>query len=152
MQIKAPAALAEMLAIYCTTIYPRSNYVDVLMAKNYKEVTDRISRGISQLRAEVPDTMKAFSALAQAASRDGVLDRKTKELIALALGVAAHCDGCIGFHVQALHRLGASRAEVEEALGMAVYMGGGPSLMYAADALHAFEELAPQKAVLEPAG
>ena len=61
--------------------------------------------------------------------------KKTKELIALALGVAAHCDGCIGFHTEALIRLGASRQEVEETLGMAVYMGGGPSLMYAADAL-----------------
>jgi AhpD family alkylhydroperoxidase len=59
----------------------------------------------------------------------GALNRKTKELIALALGVAAHCDGCIGFHVETLVKLGATRQEVEETLGMAVYMGGGPSLM-----------------------
>jgi AhpD family alkylhydroperoxidase len=117
------------------------------MTHSYKETTDRISRGLGRLRADIPDTMKAFSALAQAATRDGALDRKTKELIALALGVAAHCDGCIGFHVQALHRLRASRAEVEEALGMAVYMGGGPSLMYAAEALRAYDELAPLEAV-----
>jgi AhpD family alkylhydroperoxidase len=68
------------------------------------------------------------------------LDAKTKEYIALALGVAAHCDACIGFHVKALIRLGVARAELEEALGMAVYMGGGPSFMYAADALAAFEQ------------
>ena len=84
--------------------------------------------------------MKGFSALAQAAGLDGALDRKTKELIALALGVAAHCDGCIGFHTEALVKLGATRQEVEEALGMAVYMGGGPSLMYAADAIAAYED------------
>ena len=83
-------------------------------------------------------------ALAQAAERDGALDKKTKELIALALGVAAHCDACIGFHMQSLIKLGTTRAEVEEVLGMAVYMGGGPSLMYAADALGAFEELSTQ--------
>ena len=59
----------------------------------------------------------------------------------MALGVAAHCDACIGFHVQRLIKLGVTRKELEEALGMAVYMGGGPSLMYAADALGAFEEL-----------
>jgi len=88
--------------------------------------------------------MQAFSALAQAATRDGVLDKKTKELIALALGVAARCDGCIGFHTEALVRLGATRQEVEETLGMAVYMGGGPSLMYAADAITAFEEFEKQ--------
>jgi AhpD family alkylhydroperoxidase len=78
--------------------------------------------------------------MARAASRAGVLDMKTKELIALALGVAAHCDACIGFHVQALVKLGASKAELEEALGMAVYMGGGPSLMYSANAVAAFDE------------
>jgi AhpD family alkylhydroperoxidase len=60
--------------------------------------------------------------------------------MALALGVAARCDGCIGFHAEALVKLGATRAEVEETLGMAVYMGGGPSLMYAADAIAAFEQ------------
>ncbi len=119
------------------------------MGHDYKAIIDRISSGMAELRQDIPDTMKAFTALAQAATRAGALDRKTKELIALALGVAAHCDGCIGFHVQALHRLGASRAEVEEALGMAVYMGGGPSAMYAADALHAYEELRTKQAVAE---
>lgn len=56
--------------------------------------------------------------------------------------MAVHCDGCIGFHTQALRRLGATKEEVTEALGMAVYMGGGPSLMYAAEALDAFDETA----------
>ena len=81
-----------------------------------------------------------FRSLAQAATQDGALDKKTKELIALALGIASHCDGCIGFHTQALAKLGASQEEVVETLGMAVYMGGGPSLMYAAETLSAFEQ------------
>ncbi|MCP4418416.1 MAG: carboxymuconolactone decarboxylase family protein [Chloroflexi bacterium] len=84
--------------------------------------------------------MQGFSAMAQAATRDGVLDKKTKELIALAIGVSTRCDGCIGFHAKALVELGASKAEVEETLGMAIYMGGGPSLMYAADAMLAYEQ------------
>lgn len=58
----------------------------------------------------------------------------------MALGVASRCDGCIGFHAQALVKLGTTREEFLEVLGMAIYMGGGPSLMYAADALRAFEE------------
>lgn len=111
------------------------------MSKNYRDITASVSASLAKLRADIPDVTKGFSAMAQAATRAGALDAKTKELIALALGVAAHCDACIGFHIQALIRLGASRAEVEEALGMAVYMGGGPSLMYAADAISAFEEL-----------
>ena len=67
--------------------------------------------------------------------------KKTKELIALAIGVAVRCDGCIGFHMQALLKLGASKAEIEETLGMAVYMGGGPSLMYAAHAMQAYDQM-----------
>ncbi|MBR0764457.1 carboxymuconolactone decarboxylase family protein [Bradyrhizobium japonicum] len=110
------------------------------MEKNYPEITKATSANLRKLRSDIPDTMKGFSALAQAASRDGALDKKTKELIALALGVAAHCDACIGFHAEALVKLGATHQEVEEALGMAVYMGGGPSLMYAGDAIAAYEQ------------
>jgi AhpD family alkylhydroperoxidase len=116
------------------------------VAKNYREITREVSASLSRLRADIPDTMKGFSQLAQAATRDGALDKKTKELIALALGVAAHCDACIGFHVDTLIKLGVKRDELEEALGMAVYMGGGPSLMYAAEALGAFEELSAERA------
>ncbi|WP_431204031.1 carboxymuconolactone decarboxylase family protein [Bradyrhizobium betae] len=115
------------------------------MDKNYVDITRNISANLKKLRSDIPDTMKGFAMLAQAATRDGALDKKTKELIALALGVAAHCDGCIGFHTEALVKLGAKREEVEEALGMAVYMGGGPSLMYAADAIAAYEQFQQQE-------
>lgn len=110
------------------------------MDKDYSDVCARISGNLRKLRRDIPGITQAFSTLAQAATRDGALDRKTKELIALALGVAAHCDGCIGFHAETLVKLGATRQEVDEALGMAVYMGGGPSLMYAADAVAAYEQ------------
>jgi len=110
------------------------------MPRDYKQITKDISGSLAKLRAEAPEMMKGFSDLAAAATKDGALDKKTKELIALALGVAARCDGCLGFHTQALVRLGATKQEIVETLGMATYMGGGPSLMYAADALTAFEQ------------
>jgi AhpD family alkylhydroperoxidase len=110
------------------------------MSKEYKRITKDISSSLAQLRTEAPELMKGFGDLAAAATKDGVLDKKTKELIALALGVAARCDGCLGFHTQALVKLNATKQEVIECIGMAVYMGGGPSLMYAADALNAFEQ------------
>jgi AhpD family alkylhydroperoxidase len=108
--------------------------------KDYPKRTRDISANLKVLRRDIPETMQGFSSLAQAATKPGALDRKTKELIALAIGVATRCDGCIGFHSEALVKLGTTRAEVEEALGMAVYMGGGPALMYAADAVSAFEQ------------
>jgi AhpD family alkylhydroperoxidase len=111
------------------------------MSKSYRDITRRVSGALAKLREDIPDVMSGFNALARSATRSGALDTKTKELIALALGVGVRCDACIGFHMQSLVRLGATRAEIEEALGMAVYMGGGPSLMYAADALLAYEEM-----------
>jgi AhpD family alkylhydroperoxidase len=115
------------------------------MTKSYPEITGRIVGGIRTLRKNIPDTMAGFSGMAAAATRPGALDTKTKELIALAIGVATRCDGCIGFHMDALVKEGATRAEVEEALGMAIYMGGGPALMYAADALLAYEQFAKKR-------
>ncbi|MBS0508302.1 MAG: carboxymuconolactone decarboxylase family protein [Proteobacteria bacterium] len=115
-------------------------------ASDYKTLTRGISSNIAQLRSSQPEVMQGFSAMSKAALAPGALDAKTKELIALGIGVAARCDGCIGFHTQALARLGATRAEVHETLAMAVYMGGGPALMYAANAVAAFDEAAPDQA------
>jgi AhpD family alkylhydroperoxidase len=115
------------------------------MSKLYKEITNDLSSSLAKLRNEIPDVMNGFSALAQASTKEGVLDKKTKELIALAIGITSHCDGCIGFHVQTLIKLGVTRQEFLEMLGVAVYMGGGPSLMYAADTLRAFEEFSAQQ-------
>ncbi len=112
----------------------------------YRQITSSVSATLAKLRADIPDTMRGFSALAQAASRDGALDKKTKELLAMALSVAARCDPCIGYHAETLVKLGVTRAEFEEMLGMCVYMGGGPSLMYAAHALQAYEEFGGAKA------
>lgn len=112
------------------------------MTKQYKDITTDISAYTKVLRELIPDTMAGFTSMAKAATTTKVLDEKTKELIALALGVAAHCDGCLGFHTRTLVKLGATREEVAEALGMAIYMGGGPSLMYAADAMRAFDQFA----------
>jgi len=110
------------------------------MSESYQQLTAELSASIGGLRRDIPDVMKGFSAMAGAALEDGALSKKTKELIALSIGVASHCKGCIGFHVKALIALGVTREELAEALGMAIYMGGGPSLMYAAEAMQAFEE------------
>jgi AhpD family alkylhydroperoxidase len=93
--------------------------------------------------------MKAFSTIAQSALAPKALDGKTKELIALSICVAVRCDDCIAFHVKAAFEQGASRAEVTEALGMAIYMGAGPSVMYASHALEAFNQFAESRAAAE---
>ncbi len=110
------------------------------MSKLYKAITTDLSSSLAKLRKEIPDVMNGFSALAHASTNDGALHKKTKELIALAISITSRCDGCIGFHTQNLIKLEVTREEFLEMLSVAIYMGGGPSLMYAADALKAFEE------------
>jgi len=90
--------------------------------------------------------MKAFGAIAQAATAAKALDAKTKELIALGIAVAVRCDDCIAFHVKAAVEQGASKEEVLETLGMAIYMGAGPSVMYASHALEAFSQFKAARA------
>ena len=110
------------------------------MSKSFKDITKHVSTNMAKLRRKIPDTMKSFGELSTHASEDGALDKKTKELIALAIAVTQRCDPCIGFHMKAAVKYGATREEIAEMLGMCVYMGGGPALMYAADAMAAFEE------------
>ena len=112
--------------------------------KSFKTITQELSKGLAQFRGQVPDVQAGFSALHHAAMKDGALDALTKELIALAIGVAARCDGCVGFHVQALIKLGVTKAQLTEMLGVAVMMGGGPSLMYAGETMRAYEEFGGQ--------
>jgi len=102
-----------------------------------------IGKHTHALHKAQPSAMQAFGQLAKAAMTEGKISAKHKELMALAIGVTQHCSGCIGFHIKALQRLGCSRDELEEAMAVCVYMGGGPALMYASEALAAWDAFAP---------
>ena len=112
------------------------------MHKDWTAGNQTLSQSIQDYRKAAPDLAKAFSALAETATTAGALSPKTKELIALAIGISGRCDGCIGFHTAAAIRHGASREEILETIGVAIYMGGGPSYVYGAQALEAFDQLA----------
>ena len=120
------------------------------MNKKWTAMTVELSKAIREVRVGAPEVMKSFSALAQAAGKGGSLDAKTKELMAMAIAVATRCDGCIAFHAEAAVKHGASREEIMETMGMAIYMGAGPSLMYAAQAVEAFDQFS--EARLQAAG
>ncbi|GLO76231.1 alkyl hydroperoxide reductase AhpD [Phaeobacter italicus] len=98
-----------------------------------------IESEINTYAKEVPATMKGFAAMGAAAKTNGALSEKTKEIMALGIAIATRCDSCIGFHTKSLVRLGTTRDEFCEALAMATYMGGGPSMAYSAKALKAFD-------------
>ena len=93
-----------------------------------------------ELRRAIPEVYKGFGELSKAAFADGALDRKTKELIALAIGVVEGCDGCIASHGQAAARAGATPQEAAEAIGVTFLMHGGPATIHGARAFDAFCE------------
>ena len=103
-----------------------------------------IEANIATFSKEVPQTVKGFGQMGQAAKAEGHLSEKTKEFIALGIAVSTKCDSCIGFHVRSLVRLKTTREELTEALAMATYMGGGPSFAYSAKALAAYDEFSAE--------
>lgn len=107
--------------------------------------SDKISEIRSQLRElnkTIPETTKGFGVLTKGAKEGGVLGVKEKEYVALGIAIATRCEPCIMFHVEALMKAGGSREEMADVCAMAVQMGGGPSLMYAAKALAVWDEFA----------
>jgi AhpD family alkylhydroperoxidase len=94
------------------------------------------------LRQAIPDVYSGYAALSSAAMAPGVLDAKTKELIALGISVTLRCDGCIASHARGAAKAGASREETAEALGVALLLNGGPGTVYGPRAFDAFCEFA----------
>ncbi len=107
---------------------------------HYPQYRDELNKLFGELSKSQPDTLKAFSSLSSAAFKPGELDHKTKELIATGIAVAARCDGCIAYHVGGAIRAGATDEEIGECLGVAVLMGGGPSVIYACEAWKAVQQ------------
>jgi AhpD family alkylhydroperoxidase len=110
------------------------------MHENWPEHAAGMMPALRELRGGAPEVMKAFGGMARAALETKALDVKTKELVALAIAVAIRCDSCVAFHAEAAVKQGATREEMMEVMGMAIYMGAGPSVMYAAQAVEAFDQ------------
>jgi AhpD family alkylhydroperoxidase len=103
-----------------------------------------------ELRHAIPDVYKGFAEFHHAAFAPGVLDVKTKELIALAIGVIQRCDGCIASHAEGAAHAGATKQEAAEAIGVAMLMNGGPATIYGPRAFSAFCEFVPSLAAVLP--
>ena len=104
------------------------------------EVLENLRGPSKDLRAAIPDVYAGFSATHKAALEPGVLDARTKELIALGISVAQQCDGCVASHARGAAMKGATPEEVAETLGVAILMSGGPATVYGPRAYAAFLE------------
>ncbi len=112
------------------------------MAKDYSKRYNDLSKSMRTLGTRIPDTMKSFTRLHKASTADGALSSKTKELIALSIAISVRCDGCIAYHVHDSLQAGASSEEILETIGVAVMMGGGPSVVYGCEAMEALDQFA----------
>jgi len=111
------------------------------MAKDYVELAKEVDARAVNLFKAAPGPMRAYRGLMEEATKDGALDSRTKELMALAIAIAAPCEGCIVYHVRAAKKKGASREQVAETIAVAIEMGGGPATVYGGEALAAYDAL-----------
>lgn len=109
---------------------------------DWKEYLRDSARNLGTFRKAHPDAAAGFTALHDAALHDGALSAKHKELQAIAIGIVKQCNDCIGFHMKAAIRAGATREEVVETISVAMAMGGGPAYMYGGKAIEAYDQLA----------
>jgi len=113
------------------------------MSKNPQAIWDQLKRRQGDIRHALPDVVKGFTEMMQAAEKDGVLSHKVKELVTLGIAISTRCDYCIVAHVAACLKAGATREEIMEVCGVAILMGGGPSYTYTALVLDTMDAFAP---------
>ena len=110
------------------------------MIKDHSKKYSDLTKSMSELSTKIPEIMDGFKSLHKASIAKGSLTSKTKELIALGIAIAVRCNGCIAFHVHDALNAGATSQEVLETIGVAILMGGGPAVVYGAEAMEALEQ------------
>jgi AhpD family alkylhydroperoxidase len=105
---------------------------------NWNVYHEQLVAGVGDFAKLSPDTVRGYGALGAAGQKTGHLDAKTRELIAIAVAITLRCDGCISVHTDAARKLGATREEIAEALGVAVSINAGAAVVYSTRALDAF--------------
>jgi AhpD family alkylhydroperoxidase len=106
------------------------------------EIREELRQPAQDLRELIPEVMKSFGVLSQAAQSGGELTRLTKELLAMVISITRECDGCIVAHTRGALREGATRQQIAEAIGVAIALNGGPGTVWGPRALHAYDEAA----------
>ena len=110
------------------------------MKTYYSKLYEEVYSGMGEFAKENPEIMKGFGTIHKTCASDGALTSKMKELLAIAIAIAVHCEGCIACHVKDAMRTGATHNEITEVIGVAILMGGGPALVYGTKALEALKE------------
>jgi len=116
------------------------------MSVDFVALSNDLDERAKVLFKAMPEYGKALGLSRVAAYKDGALDAKTKELMALVVGVAMRCEGCVAHHAKLCVKKGVTREEFVDALAVCMQMGGGPAMAYAGEALAAFDQFAAAQA------
>lgn len=124
-------------SIACDGVYATEK--DLKM--DWKAELAEANANLAAYRKASPEGAAGFTGMSRAAMGAGAIGVKEKEFMCLSIGIARQCIDCIGFHVKAAIAVGATRDEIAEVVTVAIYMGGGPSYMYAVKALECYDQL-----------
>jgi AhpD family alkylhydroperoxidase len=102
---------------------------------NLKDILKKRKANRERLEKEAPDLYKGFNEMVKYYYKNGALDRKQKELMAVTASVATRCVPCLANHSNNAISAGATRNEVLEAAAIGVEFGGGPSFVVVRDNL-----------------
>ena len=119
---------------------------DMTSHQTNTDVISDLREPTRSLRHAIPEVWAGFGEMHKQAVADGAVPAHMKELVALAIAVVKHCDGCIAYHAKAAAHRGATPDEVAEILGVTLLMDGGTASVYGPRAWAAYQEFA------QPAG
>ena len=105
-----------------------------------KKSVDDVMHMMEELSKHQPEIMRYFKAFVGLTLKEGVLDTKTKELVAIGTAITARCKYCIAIHVGSALRVGATKEEIFEVAVVAILMGGGPAMTYIVEVKKALDE------------
>jgi AhpD family alkylhydroperoxidase len=108
-----------------------------LMMMDWNAYQAQVQQAIAEIGRMSPDIVRGYRMVSGAGKQADLLGAKTRELIALAVAVTLHCDGCIAIHTEAALKNGATREEIVEALGVAIAINAGSTLIYSARVMDA---------------
>lgn len=112
---------------------------------DWNEYHEQIKKRNAQIGRDSSDIIRGYRMMSAAGNNANLLGAKTRELIAIAVAVTLHCDGCIVVHTEAALKAGATEEEIVEALGVAITVNAGSALIYSGRVLDAAQTLSSAK-------
>lgn len=111
------------------------------MLQDWNKYRDNLLAEVGNFAGQNPGVVGGLMTMDSAAKKSGLLAPKFHEMIALTVAVTTRCDGCIAVHTKKAVEYGATKAEIAEALGVAIALNAGAALTYSARVMDAYDQL-----------